>query len=59
MQTRAWAANNLAARLLAEPWTPAAIAAAIDTVLGPVPPPTRRALLTRLVALGQGRPDRR
>jgi RNA-directed DNA polymerase len=53
MQTRDWAANNLAARLLAEPWTPEAIAAAIDTVLGPVDPRAREALIADLVALGE------
>jgi hypothetical protein len=56
MDLRAWAADNLAARLLAEPWTPESIAAAIDSVLGPVHPRTRRALVVRLVALKKGGP---
>jgi len=54
MDTRAWAANNLAARLLAEPWTPQAIAAGIDSVLGSVHHRTRAALATGLAALGNG-----
>jgi hypothetical protein len=54
MDTRAWAASNLAARLLAEPWTPQAIAAGIDSVLGPVHHRTRGALIVRLAALGEG-----
>jgi RNA-directed DNA polymerase len=54
MDTRAWAANNLAARLLAQPWTPQAIAAGIDTVLGSVHHRTRGALVVRLAALGEG-----
>jgi len=54
MDTRVWAANNLAARLLAEPWTAAAIGAGIDAVLGSVHHRTRQALVTRLVALGGG-----
>jgi hypothetical protein len=53
MDTRAWAANNLAARLLAEPWTPAAIAASIDAALGSVHQRTRFALVTRVFALGR------
>lgn len=54
MQTRDWAAHNLAARLLAEPWTPEAIAAAIDAVLGPVDPWARENLIADLAALGEG-----
>ena len=54
MDTRAWAANNLAARLLADPWTPQAIAAGIDSVLGSVHHRTREALVARLAALGEG-----
>ena len=56
MDTRAWAANNLAARLLAGPWTREAIAAGIDAVLGSVHPRTRRALALRVVALGEAYP---
>ena len=52
MDTRAWAANNLAARLLAGPWTPQAIADGVDSVLGPVHPRTRAALVRRLAGLG-------
>jgi RNA-directed DNA polymerase len=54
MDIRAWAANNLAARLLAGPWIPQAIAAVIDAVLGPVHHRTRGALVVRLVALSEG-----
>jgi hypothetical protein len=54
MNTRAWAANNLAARLLAGPWTPQAIADGIASVLGSVHHQTRRALVIRLTALGDG-----
>jgi hypothetical protein len=53
MDTRAWAANNLTARLLAGPWTPQALAAGIDSVLGPVHHRTLRALVARLAALGE------
>ena len=53
MDTRSWAANNLAARLLAKPWTPQAIAAGIDSVLGAVNHRTRAALVVRLAALGE------
>jgi len=54
MDTRAWAANTLTARLLAAPWTPPAIATAIDAVLGPIHHVTRRALVVRLAALAEG-----
>ena len=54
MNNRAWAANNLAARLLAEPWTQQAIAAGINSVLGSVHHQTRRAMVARLIALGEG-----
>jgi len=54
MDTRAWAANNLAARLLAGAWTPPAIADGISSVLGPVHHGTRAALAARLAALGEG-----
>lgn len=53
MQTREWAANNLAAKLLAEPWTLPAIAAGISAVLGRVNPRTRAALCVRVFALGE------
>jgi hypothetical protein len=51
---RAWAADNLAARLLAGPWTAQAIADAIHSVLGPIHHQTSRALAIRLAALGEG-----
>jgi retron-type reverse transcriptase len=54
MQIRAWAAFNLAARLLADPWTPQAIAAGIDAVLGPGDEETRETLVLDLVAWGKG-----
>ncbi len=55
MDTRAWAANNLAARLLAAPWTAQAIAAGIDSVLGSVlHRRARAALAVHLAALGEG-----
>jgi retron-type reverse transcriptase len=54
MNTRAWAAFNLATGLLAHPWTPQAIADGIESVLGPVHYRTRTALAGRLVALGDG-----
>jgi len=50
MDRRAWAANNLAARLLAGAWTPEAIAAGIEAVLGSVHHRTRTALVHRLIA---------
>lgn len=52
MTTRAWVADNLAARLLAESWTPPAIADAVAAVHGPMPRATREALVSGLVALG-------
>jgi retron-type reverse transcriptase len=54
IDTRVWAAHNLAARLLAEPWTSQAIASAVDSVLGPIHHRTREALVRRLTALGEG-----
>ena len=53
MESRAWAADNLAAKLLAGPWTPEAIELAISSVLGPIHHRTRRALVARLVTLGE------
>lgn len=55
MDTRGWAASNLAARLLTEPWTPDAIAAGIDAVLGPINPRTRAVLAIHLAELGEAR----
>jgi RNA-directed DNA polymerase len=52
--TRAWAASNLVARLLAGQWTAEAIAAAITSVLGPILRRTRDALAIRLAALSEG-----
>lgn len=54
MDERAWAANNLAAKVLAQPWTPQSVATAIEEVLGPAHHRTRRALVARLFALGVG-----
>jgi len=54
MNRRAWAANNVAARLLAEPWTPQAIAVGLDAVLGSVHRRSRAALIDRLAAWGDG-----
>jgi retron-type reverse transcriptase len=54
MDTKAWAASNLAARLLAGPWTPWAIADGIDSVFGILHDPTRWALVVELAALGEG-----
>lgn len=53
MDTRARAANNLAARLLAGPWTRNAIADGIDSLFGIVHDPTRWALVLELAALGE------
>lgn len=53
MDARAWTAHNLAARLLAGPWTLDGIATAIDTVIGPMPPTTRAELATAILALAE------
>ena len=53
MEMRAWAARNLAAKLLAGIWTQDAITAGLDAVLGPGHFRTRRALTTRLIALAE------
>ena len=53
MDTRAWAADNLTARLLAGPWTFPAIVDGIEAALSPIHPRTRRALAARLTALGE------
>jgi hypothetical protein len=52
MDRRAWAATNLAAALLAAPWTAQAIAAAVETGLGPSKSRRRAGLITWLLALG-------
>jgi len=54
MGTRAWAAKNLASKLLAGPWTPQGIAAGVDAVLGARRHWTRKALVSDLVTLGDG-----
>lgn len=54
MQSRAWAADNLAAKLLAGPWTAQEIGAGIVAVVGPVRLRTLRALAHRLHALSDG-----
>lgn len=53
MDRRAWAANNLAARLLAGPWTRPAIQAAIDAVLGPLTQSLHETLVDALADLGE------
>lgn len=53
MYFRAWAANNLAARLLAEPWTRKSIAAGIASVLGPGDRRDRRALVASLAGFAE------
>jgi RNA-directed DNA polymerase len=53
MDTRAWAANNLAAQLLAGPWTLPAIAAGIRSMFGSMHPRTHAALAVRVFALGE------
>jgi len=52
MNGRAWAANQLAARLLAGPWTRASILECIRAAYGAVHHPTRAALAVRVAALG-------
>jgi retron-type reverse transcriptase len=54
-RTRRWAAQNLAARLLARPWTLAAIDGGIGDTLGKLHPRTRAALTVRVFALGEDR----
>jgi hypothetical protein len=54
MDRRAWAARNVAARLLAGPWTSQSIASGIESVLGPVHRRTRQAMVGRLIALADG-----
>jgi hypothetical protein len=55
MDHRAWAASNLAALLLAGPWTRRAIAAAIDSVLGAINKMARADLIDGLMALAADR----
>jgi len=52
MDRRAWAATNLAAALLAAPWAPQSIAAAVETGLGPSKSRRRAGLINWLLALG-------
>jgi hypothetical protein len=52
--TTAWAASNLAARLLAGPWSPLAIAAGVTAALGPLPYWTCLDLVMRILALADG-----
>jgi len=54
MDTRAWVAANLTARLLAEPWTPSAIAEAVNAALGPSADWQRQALIDDLAGLAYG-----
>ena len=53
MDTKAWTASNLAARLLAGPRTLDDITAAIDAVLGPMRARTRAKLATAILALAE------
>jgi|HubBroStandDraft_1064217.scaffolds.fasta_scaffold00083_38 RNA-directed DNA polymerase len=53
MDARSWAADNLAAKLLAGPWVPATLAAAIEAELGPGSKRTRGRLIGSLIALGR------
>ena len=53
MDTKAWTASNLAARLLAGPRTLDGITAAIDAVLGPIRARTRAKLATAILALAE------
>jgi hypothetical protein len=54
MDFKGWAANNLAARLLAGPWTRQDIATSIASVLGPGDRRERRLLATSLAAFAEG-----
>ncbi len=54
MDTRAWAARNLGARLLAGPWAAEAIAAGIDSLPGSGHGRRRQAMVDSLVTLGEG-----
>jgi retron-type reverse transcriptase len=54
MDTRAWMARNLAARLLAGPWTTEAIAAGVDSLVGSGRGRRRRAMVEGLLSLGAG-----
>jgi hypothetical protein len=56
MESRAWAATTLAARVLAGPWSESDIATAIDEMLGPVRATRRRALIAGLAGLSGGYP---
>jgi hypothetical protein len=51
---RRWAAGNLAARVLSDAWSLAAIAAAIDEAMAAIHHRTRAALAVRVFALGEG-----
>jgi retron-type reverse transcriptase len=53
MDVRAWTARNLAARLLAGPWTLDGIATAIDVVIGTMDPTPRAQLATAILALAE------
>jgi len=52
MDRKAWAAANLAASLLAAPWTPQAIAAGLEGMVGPSKSRRRAALVGWLATLG-------
>jgi len=51
MDARNWAARNVAATLLAGSWTPPALAAGVDAVLGPGSRRVRAALVADLIDL--------
>ncbi len=55
MDTKSWTADNLAARLLAGPWTERAIATGIKAILGWSNPRGRRNLTIHVAALADGR----
>jgi retron-type reverse transcriptase len=52
-ETKGWVAENLASRLLAQPWTLPSIANTIEDMLRKVHPRTRAALAVRVFALGE------
>jgi hypothetical protein len=56
MDTKTWAAKNLASRLLARPWTRQAIAATLKAECPHIPPPDRRALNRAILPLGTPTP---
>jgi RNA-directed DNA polymerase len=53
MDARDWAARTVVAKLLAGPWTPSALAAGLDAVLGPGSKRVRAALIADLIDLNR------